>query len=210
MTRKGKFISIEGIEGAGKSTVIAHVVEFLQQQGMSVVCTREPGGTLLAEQWREMLLNAQGNERITAEAELCLFSACRAQHVAHTIIPALEKGAWVVSDRYIDASFAYQGAGRGLDTDIIATLVSFTTQSLLPEKTLLLDVPVEVGMGRLAQETQEKDRIEQEAHDFFRRIRAAYRQRAEQDRKRFTVLDASESAEQVKAEAILAIQALIS
>lgn len=190
----GKLISIEGGEGAGKSTVLNAIRCFLERQGHVVVCTREPGGTVLGEQIRHMLL--EPTNKISAHSELLLMFACRAQLVAELIKPELAKGHIVLSDRFTDASFAYQGGGRGINVNDIAEL-ECRFVGLKPDLTLLLDLGVSQGLARAQSRGQAFDRIELEQVDFFQRVRDAYLTRAAQDPKRIKIIDASQSAEQV-------------
>lgn len=194
-----RLLSLEGGEGAGKSTVIAALAEALRASGTSVVCTREPGGTPMAEQIRELLLHA-GDEQPTPETELLLMFAARSQHVRQLVMPALQRGAWVISDRFTDASYAYQGAARGGDPDFIAELERRVV-GITPGLTLLLDVPVQLGLQRVHGRGS-RDRIEAESQDFFERVRAAYLARASADPSRFRVIDASQSPGTVASEAI--------
>jgi len=199
-----RFVTLEGGEGAGKSTVLAALRAALEVDGREVVCTREPGGTPLAEQIRTLLLRtpaqAGAHEPPAAETELLLMFAARAQHVRETILPALQRGAWVISDRFTDASYAYQGGGRGLDPGLIAELERRVV-GITPALTLLLDVPVAVGQQRVRGRGQ-ADRIEAERDDFFERIRSAYLERAAAEPARFRVIDATAPAEQVAAQAV--------
>jgi dTMP kinase len=183
-----KFISIEGGEGAGKSTVIAALRDFLAARGFEVVLTREPGGTASGEAIRALLLDP-GNA-LTPETELLLMFAARAQLVREVIRPALARGAAVLTDRFTDASFAYQGGGRGIDTGVIAELDRWAA-GIKPGLTLLLDVGVELGLQRTRTRGGEPDRIERERGDFFERVRAAYLARAASEPERFRVIDAS-------------------
>ncbi|MAR92902.1 MAG: dTMP kinase [Pseudomonadota bacterium] len=178
MTLRGRFITVEGTEGVGKTTNLEYVRQWLQQRGIPFVATREPGGTPLAEQIRELLL-APRPEPVDPTAELLLIFAARAQHLRQVILPALEQGTWVLCDRFTDATFAYQGGGRQMDRDAIASLETLVQGSLRPDAVILLDVPVEVGLAR-ARGRGALDRFEQEDVEFFQRVRAAYRQRARQ------------------------------
>lgn len=191
----GRFISLEGVEGVGKSTNLVFIVDYLQQQGVSVVQTREPGGTATGERIRELLLDPELS--ISDSTELLLMFASRAQLVSETIRPALAAGNWVVSDRFTDASFAYQGGGRGLGHERVAQLEDWVLAGLKPDCTLLLDLPVEKGLARL-EDRSHKDRIEQEQNSFFHRVREGYLQRVAEDPERFRVIDASESLQQVQ------------
>jgi len=193
----GKLISIEGGEGAGKSTVIATIVAALEQRGLRVQTAREPGGTALGEAVRELVLGPV-HHGMSAEAELLLMFASRAQLVRERVLPALAAGEWVVSDRFTDASFAYQGGGRGIDAGRIAELERWAV-GFKPDLTFLLDVCVDVGMERARGRGGAPDRIESEATSFFERARACYRQRAAAEPERFRVIDAGAPVEQVVA-----------
>ena len=188
------FISFEGTEGVGKTTLINRVEQWLQQQQRPYLRTREPGGTPLAEQIRSLLLTPQV-EPMAADCELLLLFAARAQHLQQVIVPALQADHWVLCDRFIDASFAYQAAGRGITGANLQQLVDFFVP-VLPERTFWLDAPVELGLQR-AQQRGQLDRFEQEKVEFFQKVRACYQQRASAEPQRFVRLDASESAEQV-------------
>lgn len=201
---RGKLITLEGGEGAGKSTVIAALRDALEARGFEVVRTREPGGTIVGEAIRELLLDpAQAG--LGADTELLLMFAARAQLVRETIRPALERGTVVISDRFTDASFAYQGGGRGLDAGRIAELERWAV-GLKPDLTFLLDVGVTEGLAR-ARGRGEPDRIEREEADFFTRIREVYLARAHAEPKRFRVIDAAQPPEIVVATAIAALNA---
>lgn len=195
MTVRGKFISLEGGEGAGKSTLLAGLQKHLVEQGVSLVQTREPGGTLLGEAVRAIVLDAARRD-MSAEAELLLMFASRAQLVRECIEPALAAGKWVLCDRFTDASYAYQGGGRGVPVERIALLEQWATEGLTPDLTLLLDLPVATGRARAAGRG-EADRIENEADAFFERVRATYRARAAEQPERFRVIDASLTQSQV-------------
>ncbi|MBV8157816.1 MAG: dTMP kinase [Dyella sp.] len=195
MTVRGKFISLEGGEGAGKSTLLAGLQKHLVEQGVSLVQTREPGGTPLGEAVRAIVLDAARRD-MCAEAELLLMFASRAQLVRECIEPALAAGKWVLCDRFTDASYAYQGGGRGVPVERIALLEQWATEGLTPDLTLLLDLPVATGRARAAGRG-EADRIENEADAFFERVRATYRARAAEQPERFRVIDASLTQSQV-------------
>ncbi|MBN8884871.1 MAG: dTMP kinase [Rudaea sp.] len=192
----GKFITLEGGEGAGKSTVLNAVRELLDAHGLDVAVTREPGGTPAGEAIRGVLLDPALHGGIAPETELLLMFGARAQHVRETIAPALAAGRWVLSDRYVDASYAYQGGGRGQPVERIAELEHWVTMGLQPDLTLLLDLPVGVGLARVRGRGP-ADRIELEAHDFFERVRAAYRERAAAQPQRFRVIDAGQPLDAV-------------
>jgi dTMP kinase len=194
---RGRLISIEGGEGAGKSTVREALRQVLADRGFEVVLTREPGGTAEGEAIRELLLHPAG--RICAETELLLMFASRAQLVRELVLPALERGAMVLTDRFTDASFAYQGGGRGIAMGQIAELERWAAL-VKPDLTFLLDVGVEVGLSRARSRGAELDRIESEQLDFFERVRAAYLARAAAEPSRFRQVDASRSPDEVSAE----------
>jgi dTMP kinase len=193
----GFFISLEGGEGAGKTTVLNALCAVLEKRGHEVVRTREPGGTDAGEAIRNILLNKTFS--LQAQTELLLMFASRAQLVRECILPALQRGAVVVSDRFTDASFAYQGGGRGIDVSHIAELERWAAL-VKPQLTFLLDLPIEIGMQRARLRGGELDRIEAEQHDFFERVRTSYRARAQREPERFRVIDASQTPEQVVAD----------
>ncbi|MTI14661.1 dTMP kinase [Sansalvadorimonas verongulae] len=192
----GFFLTVEGGEGAGKTTSIEFISTWLKERNIDFIQTREPGGTPFAERIRELLL-APGDEKVADMTELLLMFAARAQHIESVIKPALAAGKLVLSDRFTDASFAYQGAGRGLSLKALSTLESLVQGELRPDMTLLLDLPVEVGMAR-ASGRGELDRIEQEKTDFFVRVRQGYLARADDEPQRFEIVDASQSIENVQ------------
>lgn len=194
----GKWITFEGIEGMGKSTQQAVLAAHLEKHGEQVLCTREPGGTAVAEQIRQVLLTAE--EPLSGEVELLLLYAARHQHVHQVILPALEKGFWVLCDRFNDASFAYQGGGRGISLDKIQVLDRWTLEGITPDATLLFDGPAELGFSRIASRT--KDRIETERLSFFQAARDIYLQRAEAEPNRFVIIDASQE-EQAVSQAVI-------
>ena len=196
--QRGKFLTIEGTEGVGKSTNLAFVADWLRGRGIEVIVTREPGGTPLAEEIRSLLLSKR-EERFDETAELLLVFAARAQHVAQVIKPALARGAWVLSDRFTDATFAYQGGGRGLSKATIEQLEQLVQGDLRPDLTLILDIDVELGLNR-ARQRGELDRFESEAVVFFERVRAAYRQRAESAPNRYALVDAGKTLNEVQTE----------
>ena len=192
---RGRFISIEGGEGAGKSTMVDRLKAWLESHGHQVIETREPGGTVLAEKIRAILLNDDHVE-LCSQAELLLLFAARAQHLEELIRPALKRGQTVLCDRFTDATWAYQGGGRRMPADLIAGLEEMVHGDLQPDLTLLLDLPVELGLNR-ASRRSEADRFEQESLRFFERVRQAYLDRAEAQAGRFAVIDASGDVEQV-------------
>ncbi|CAB9542569.1 Thymidylate kinase (EC [Bathymodiolus brooksi thiotrophic gill symbiont] len=191
--QKGKFITIDGVEGAGKSTQIDFICQYLADKGINVALTREPGGTEIGEKIRTLLLSNSTGE-MHADTELMLMFAARNEHIQNKIIPTLNQGNWVLSDRFTDASYAYQGGGRGLDIARIAQLEQWVMRNFAPDMTLLLDVPVEIGMQRV-ESRGEKDRIEQESLDFFNRVRNAYIARSERYPERIKLIDSSQTTE---------------
>lgn len=192
----GLFITLEGPEGAGKSTNREYLAQQLRAAGKDVVLTREPGGTPLAERIREVLL-ASSDEPMNPDAELLLMFAARAQHLAQVIRPALQRGAVVLCDRFTDATYAYQGGGRGLPEARIATLERFVQGELQPDLTLVFDLPVEVGLAR-ATARGRLDRFEQESRAFFEAVRSTYLARAASDTVRYRIVDASQTLAQVQ------------
>jgi dTMP kinase len=197
--RRGLFITLEGGEGAGKSTVLAAMRAALETAGIAYVATREPGGTPLGEALRALVLDPR-HASTCPEAELLMMFASRAQLVREVVQPALEAGQWVLSDRFTDASFAYQGGGRGLPPAVIAELERWSIDGLKPDRTLLLDVPVAIGLDRIAGRAGGRDRMEAQSEDFFERVRAAYRARAAAEPARFEVVDATQPAQAVAAQ----------
>lgn len=198
MSVRGQFITFEGTEGVGKSTQIANAAATLKELGVEYRITREPGGTPMAESIRELLLE-QRDEPVSEVTELLLMFAARAQHLHTVILPALEAGQWVLCDRFTDATFAYQGGGRGVPRERIEMLESLVQGELRPDHVLLLDAPVETGMTR-ARCRGELDRFEQEAVPFFQRIRDTYLARAAADPERYSVVDAAAPLEEVSAQ----------
>ena len=186
MTTRGKFITVEGTEGVGKTTNIAVIQQWLEQQNIPYINTREPGGTPLAESLRELLL-ANREEAVDENAELLMVFAARAQHLAQVISPSLAAGTWVLCDRFTDATYAYQGGGRGIDMDKIAQLETLVQGDLRPDLTLVLDIPVEQGLAR-ASERSEPDRFERERIDFFEKVRACYQSLARSATARYRVI----------------------
>lgn len=204
---RGKFITFEGVDGAGKSTQIARAIEWLRARGGEVVATREPGGTALGERLRELLLN----EPMHLETEALLMFAARREHLAQVIEPALARGAVVVCDRFTDATFAYQGGGRGLARDKIASLETWVQGGLQPDLTLIFDLPLEIAARRLAGNGAERDKFEREAGDFFERVRAAYLARASEHPGRCKVVDAAGTPDEIwaRVESILALRQML-
>jgi dTMP kinase len=195
---RGKFITVEGGEGVGKSSNIEFIANGLRERGIECIVTREPGGTPLAEEIREVLIKRR-DEKVCPDTELLLMFAARAQHLNEKILPALEAGTWVVCDRFTDATYAYQSGGRQLPAEKVANLEAFVQGNLRPDVTLLLDAPIEIGMAR-ASKRAELDRFEEEKIDFFNRVRDNYLERAKADPERFIVLDASQTLEAVQAD----------
>jgi dTMP kinase len=196
MTAPGRFITLEGIEGVGKSTCLSYAADYLQQQGLAVQVTREPGGTELAERIRDMVLD-HGAEPLPPVAELLLIFAARSAHLENLIRPQLAAGSWVVCDRFTDATFAYQGGGRKLATELIEHLAATVHGDLWPDLTLLLDAPVAVGRSRRRQRGP-ADRIEAEQGEFFERVRERYLQRQRDAPDRIKLIDAEGALEQVQ------------
>ena len=192
---KPRFITLDGIDGAGKSTNLAVIKAWFEKHKLPVLFTREPGGTPAGEALREILLNPA--TQVSLRTETLLMFAARQQHLETVILPALKNGTHVVSDRFTDATFAYQGGGRGVPLQDIATLEHWVQGDFRPDLTLLLDVPLEVSMARINQ-TREKDRFEQEAAEFFNRVREVYLQRANEQPERYAVIDSSQSLDAVK------------
>jgi dTMP kinase len=196
---RGLFITLEGIEGAGKSTVVQWLGEWLRECGHTVRVTREPGGTALAEQVRRIVLE-RGREQVSAEAETLLMFAARAIHLDNLIRPALAAGEWVVSDRFTDATRAYQGAGRGVEGAWIEAIAARVHAGLTPDCTLLLDLPVSVGLSRARARRGEADRIEAETEAFFERVRAGYLALAQREPGRIRRIDAAAPVAAVQAQ----------
>lgn len=201
---QARFITFEGGEGAGKSSNLAVVAQWLRDKGVEVITTREPGGTDYAERIRELLLQPS-DEMISADTELLLVFAARAQHMAEKILPALARGCWVLSDRFTDATYAYQGGGRGLSVKKIAQLEQLVQGKVRPDLTLLFDIPVSLGMER-AGKRGALDRIEQESMTFFERIRQCYLDRAAAEPARMAVLDASRTLDAVQTQLVQCLE----
>ncbi|MDL0429963.1 dTMP kinase [Marinobacter sp. TBZ242] len=207
MTSHGQFITFEGTEGVGKSTQLENAADTLKSLGVDVVVTREPGGTPMAESIRELLL-APRDEPVNDMTELLLMFAARAQHLQTLILPELEAGRWVLCDRFTDATFAYQGGGRGVPVEHIAQLENLVQGAFRPDHIVLLDAPVETGMTR-ARHRGELDRFEREAVDFFERIRQAYLDRAATDPDRYHIVDAAQPLEVVSRDVTSLIRGLV-
>lgn len=191
----GKFITLEGIDGAGKSTHLSFIAERLRAQGRQVVVTREPGGTPLGEMLRDLVLS----QKMHVETETLIMFASRREHIEKVIVPALEKGIWVLSDRFTDATFAYQGGGRGIAQTRLQILENWVQSGLQPDLTLLFDVPLEISRERLSH-NMSLDRFEQEKQDFFARVRQAYLGRAAAHPQRMRVINGSRSIAEIQAE----------
>ena len=202
MIKRGKFVTLEGVEGSGKTTQSALLCDYLRKQGIDVIETREPGGTDLGEKIRQILLSPVNSVPVPA-SELLLFLAARAQQVAEIMMPALESGTWVVCDRFSDATLAYQGYGRGIDTEVIRTLNDVATGGLEPDITILLDLDVETGIGRAIAgkgefaEDENGDRMEKEDIEFHDRVRRGYLTLAQQEPDRIKVIPVTDSIEDV-------------
>lgn len=193
----GKFISLEGIEGAGKSTQLVFIADYLRDKGIEVLVTREPGGTELGEQIRDLLLTPR-TEKMVDDAELLLMFAARVQHIQQKILPALNSGQWVVSDRFVDATFAYQGGGRQISHDRIETLARWSLQDLTTDLTFLFDLPVDVGLQRVGSRGHAKDRIELEKRSFFDKVRNCYLQVARAEPGRVKIIDAAQPVDHIQ------------
>ena len=193
---KGRFITVEGTEGVGKSTNMAYVKQWLEHKGHEVIHTREPGGTPFAEEIRELLLSKR-EEKVNSQTELLLMFAARCQHVYQKIQPALEQGVWVLCDRFTDASFAYQGAGRDLGFDKLRQLEEWSLQGFKPDLTLMLDLPIEVGLER-ARQRGPADRFEEEKIEFFNKVRQGYLDIATAEPERMKVINAEGTVEEVQ------------
>ncbi|ORU93755.1 MAG: dTMP kinase [Cycloclasticus sp. symbiont of Bathymodiolus heckerae] len=194
--KTGKFLTLEGVEGVGKTTNLNFIASYLEEAGKEIVTTREPGGTAIAEQIRGLLLN-HNEESLCDESELLLMFAARAQHLKEVIKPALDAGKWVLCDRFTDATYAYQGGGRHFNMADISWIENFVQKGLAPNKTILLDLSVEVGLKRAASRS-EPDRFESEKKAFFEDVRQVYLDRAKAEPNRFCVVDASQTIEQVQ------------
>ncbi|MCD6176629.1 MAG: dTMP kinase [Candidatus Cloacimonetes bacterium] len=194
MMKKGLFITFEGIEGCGKSTQARMLKEFLINEGKSVFLTREPGGPKIAEEIREMLLSVN-NKEMLPQTEVLLYMASRSQHTGEWIIPELEKGNIVISDRYYDSTFAYQGAARKIDGKLIDTIRRYATFGLVPDLTFLVDLPEEIGLSRILK--KDADRLEQESMKFHKRVRKGFLELAKKEPERFIILDGKKSINEI-------------
>jgi dTMP kinase len=206
--KKGLFITLEGVEGAGKSSAIAYLKELLEEEKVNFILTREPGGTEIAEEIREVL-NKHHQEKIHSLTELLLVFAARTQHLKELIIPSLEKGAWVISDRFTDSTYAYQGAGRKLSEDKIKTLENWVQEGLKPDFTFLFDVDPEVGMKRVFNKFNHFDRWEVDFKLNLTRVRDGYLKLARNEPKRFIIIDANQNEEEVKKQLAKEVRAVI-
>lgn len=207
MSQHGKFITLEGTEGAGKSTNLKFMEAWFNEQGIDHIVTREPGGTAIGEAVRGVLLNTDFTE-MTPNTELLLMFAARNQHIEEKILPALQAGKWVVSDRFTDASYAYQGAARGIAFERLAELEHWVQQGFQPDLTFVFDLPIAIGMERVRNRGVATDRFEQEKASFFEKVRDAYLQRASLAPQRYAVLDAAQTLEQVQADIVQQLKQL--
>ena len=207
MERQGRFVVLEGIEGAGKSTHTAHLASWLEEQGIPVVAAREPGGTALGERLRNILLDPEVTD-LSPQAELLLMFAARSASLKEVILPALAKGSWVLCDRFVDSSYAYQAYGRGLPLEHVETLDRQVLGGLQADLTVVLDTPVSVGLARKAG-PHDSDRFERESATFFDRVRTGYLKRAASGGERYRVIDASRSVQEVNRELKGLLQELI-
>jgi len=208
MSKRGRFITVEGQDGSGKSTNLEAIRSTLHEAGIDVIETREPGGTAFGETLRSILLKEKQLE-ICDKAELLLIFAARAQHIEHVIQPALRSGRWVLCDRFTDATYAYQGGGRGIKGDLIVQLEQWVQQGLQPDLTILFDVPVEVGADRSSQRS-EPDRFESELRDFKQKVRATYLELAARHPQRIVTVNADRELELVRAEVVAIVSEFIS
>lgn len=206
-TAKGRFITVEGTEGVGKSTSMDFIENFLINAGKELVITREPGGTELGEKLRDVLLDAK-EKSMSDDTELMLMFAARSQHLYEVILPALDEGKWVLCDRFTDSTFAYQGGGRGIDMKRISQLEQWVQGKLRPDLTIVLDLPVEIGLERAGKRSA-PDRFELEKYDFFNKVRDTFLQRAKDNPKRYKVIDASPSIEDVQHSIQLVLEKMI-
>lgn len=205
---KGRFVTLEGIEGVGKSSNLAYLNEELRRRSIDVWVTREPGGTDLGEEIRQLLLGHR-HDGMADETELLLMFAARAEHLAKEIRPRLASGQWVLCDRFTDATFAYQGGGRGIPESRIAELERWVQGSLRPHATILLDAPLDVAFARVNKRGAAQDRFEKQKHDFFGRVRQCYLDRAAREASRFIVVDAARSLEEVQSQLTQIVETLV-
>ena len=205
--KKGLFITLEGIEGAGKSTVVDFIWDFLTKEGHDVIKTREPGGTVIGEQIREILLKNE-NDTLTYDTELLLVFSARAQHIQEVILPALSSGKIILCDRFTDASYAYQGGGRDIDASRINLLEKWVQEDLRPNLTLLFDLDVSIGMQR-TKKRSDADRFEREEINFFEKIRNTYLERAKNEPQRFRIINSASSLESVKEQIITILKGFL-
>ncbi|KAF3983093.1 MAG: dTMP kinase [Methylococcales symbiont of Hymedesmia sp. n. MRB-2018] len=204
--KQGQFITVEGGDGSGKSTNLSFVKQLLEKSNINIIITREPGGTVVAEKIRKLLLD-KNEETISEQAELLLIFAARAQHIHHVIKPALAQGKWVLCDRFTDSTYAYQGGGRGMDGKLIELLEHKVQSGLTPDLTLLLDIPVMIGMNRVKKRA-DLDRFESEKKLFFEKVRSAYLTRAENNPQQIKVIDASQSLKKVQKDIVQILSVL--
>ena len=204
----GKFISLEGVEGAGKSTQVSFIHDCLRSLGKTVVVTREPGGTELSEKIRNLLLEPSPIA-MANDTELLLMFASRAEHISQVIYPALHRGDWVLCDRFHDATYAYQGGGRGIQRQRIQQIADWTLRGLIPDLTLLFDLPVELGLKRVIERQGTTDRFEREKVDFFKKIRKSYLQSAKAEPNRIKIVDASLSITEIQKQLTQLLKPLI-
>lgn len=204
----GKFISIEGIDGVGKSTQLVFIEKYLRQQGKKVIITHEPGGTSLGEDIRKLLIISRTDD-IMVDTELLLIFAARAEHVAQIIKPSIRRGDWVVSDRFVDATFAYQGGGRGMSTYRIQQITDWTLSGFKPDITFLLDLPVKHSQQRVIDRNNDIDRFEREKTNFFQKVRDCYLQRSRKEPDRIMVIDASKMIDDIQKQLISHLSRLI-
>jgi dTMP kinase len=208
MNSQGKFITLEGGEGVGKTTNVPFIKTFLEKQNISLIVTREPGGTRIAEKIRELLIQPN-EETLTVTAEILLMFAARAQHLEHIIKPALAKGQWVLCDRFTDATYAYQSGGRNMPRESVSWLETFVQGELQPDLTLLLDAPVKTGMARAKSRAGQMDRFESEHLQFFNKVQEVYLKRAEQYPERIKIINADQSLNKVQSALIDALSSLL-
>jgi dTMP kinase len=203
----GKFITFEGIDGSGKSTQLRLLADRLRAKSLDVITTCEPGGTPLGRQLRTALLDTA--EAVAPLAELLLFAADRAQHVQFLIRPAIDEGKVVLSDRYADATAAYQGAGRGFPQEVVSQVIELATGGLKPDLTIFLDLPVATASGRMAERTEKGNRMDAETADFYNRVRDAYLQYANAEPERFRVIDGTRAPDEIQADVLSEVEKIL-